>query len=283
MSDQHSPEQTATAEVELRLGNQLLCTKVTVPTGPTRLEALLPIVQRVADSIVDAAVDEAAEQGRTVSCKKGCGTCCRQLVPISEVEARRVRDLVYTMPEPRRSQVLRRFAEARRQLDTAGMVQTLEERSSWDENRFIDIGTRYFHQGVACPFLEEESCSIHLDRPVTCREYLVTSPAENCACPRKDNIDKIDLPVQVWTALARFDDTTPDEKYVRWVPLVLAPEWADAHPIEPTERPGPELLRTFFELLTRQKAPATAAFDSAQGKPSASEADAGNSSASKTP
>lgn len=283
MSDQHGPDQTATAEVELRLGNQMLRTKVTVPTGPTRLETLLPIVQRVANSIVDAAVDQAAEQGRTVSCKKGCGTCCRQLVPISEVEARHIRDLVYAMPEPRRAHVLQRFAEARRQLDAAGMLQTLDERAHWDEDTFIDIGTRYFHHGVACPFLEEESCSIHLDRPVTCREYLVTSPAENCACPRKDNIDKIELPVQVWTALARFDDTSPDEKYVRWVPLVLAPEWADAHPVEPAERPGPELLRKFFELLARQKAPATAAFEPDDAKASPAEAGPGNSGAASTP
>lgn len=258
MSDQHAADPTATADIELRLGNQMLRTRVTVPTGPMRLEALLPIVQRVANSIVDSAVDQAAEQGRTVSCKKGCGTCCRQLVPISEVEARSIRDLVAAMPEPRRTHVRERFAEARRQLDAAGLVQTLEDRSQWDEEKFIEIGTRYFHEGVACPFLEEESCSIHLDRPVTCREYLVTSPAENCACPTKDNIDKVELPVQVWTALARFDATAPDDKYIRWVPLVLAPEWADAHPAPPIEQPGPELLRTFFELLARQKAPATA-------------------------
>jgi hypothetical protein len=34
---------------------------------------------------------------------------------------------------------------------------------------------RYFLQGVACPFLEAESCGIHPDRPLACREYLVTS------------------------------------------------------------------------------------------------------------
>ena len=38
------------------------------------------------------------------------------------------------------------------------------------------LGREYFQLGIPCPFLEEESCSIYHDRPITCREYLVTSP-----------------------------------------------------------------------------------------------------------
>jgi hypothetical protein len=39
------------------------------------------------------------------------------------------------------------------------------------------------------------------------------------------------------------------------VPLVLALEWAAAHPDEPA-RPGPELLRALFERLTNRPVPA---------------------------
>ncbi|HEY5241787.1 MAG TPA: YkgJ family cysteine cluster protein [Polyangiaceae bacterium] len=41
----------------------------------------------------------------------------------------------------------------------------------------IDAGVAEVIRGetVSCPFLEEESCSIHPDRPPICREYLVTS------------------------------------------------------------------------------------------------------------
>jgi Fe-S-cluster containining protein len=213
---------------------------------------LLPIVQRVANTIVDSAVDEVVEQGRTISCTKGCGACCRQLVPISEIEARGIRDLVRSMPEPRRSHVMARFAEAQRRLADAGLLDKLHSRADWDEDAFMEIGTRYFHQRIPCPFLEDESCSIHLDRPVVCREYLVTSPAANCACPTKDNIEKVPLPVQVWTALARCTQADPGAKYCRWVPLVLAPEWADSHPDKSQARPGPEVLREFFERLAAQ-------------------------------
>jgi hypothetical protein len=40
-----------------------------------------------------------------------------------------------------------------------------------------------------------------------------------------------------------------------WVPLVLAPEWADNHPEEPSPRPGTEWLREVLERLTGQKIP----------------------------
>jgi len=115
-TDPENDDRTAIVDVEIKLGDRNLAAKFSVPAGPTRLMDLLPIVQRVADAIVDSAVADVEQQGKSISCKKGCGTCCRQLVPISEVEARRIRDLVYNFPEPRRSQVLARFAEARSRL-----------------------------------------------------------------------------------------------------------------------------------------------------------------------
>ena len=54
---------------------------------------------------------------------------------------------------------------------------TAEERT--------ELAYEYFKHGIACPFLEDESCSIHPDRPMACREYLVSSPAENCRAPRR--------------------------------------------------------------------------------------------------
>ena len=151
-------------------------------------------------------------------------------------------DVVKTMPGERRQSVRLRFETALSALD----------RHFAKGQPLLAIASEYFAMGIACPFLEDESCSIHLDRPVTCREYLVTSPAANCACPRKDNIDLVPLPAKVWTALARFDEGDPKSKYCRWVPLVLAPEWAEAHPNTLPSRPGPELLREFFERLAGQ-------------------------------
>jgi Fe-S-cluster containining protein len=246
---QQPESSTVRATVDLAVGEYRLQATVSVPAGPTSLRTMLPVVQSLADGLVSIGERAVQDKGKTVSCKKGCGACCRQLVPITEVEARRLADLVKEMPEPRRTQIQARFAEARRRLQESGMLQRLLHRTGWSGEEFQRIGLEYFYLGIPCPFLEEESCSIHPDRPITCREYLVTSPAENCCRPTARNIDWVPLAVKLWRELARFDKVEPGSPYLRWVPLILIPEWAEEHPDDLPPRPGPEWLRELFERL----------------------------------
>ena len=241
------------ARVQLSGPEWQLRTTVSVPKDPMRLKELIPLVQTVADAVVNATIKSVEESGQRISCKKGCGACCRQLVPISEVEARQIQDLVNALPEPRRSEIRERFAEARRRVEQSGLLEKLLRPEQWSDDEVRSLGLSYFFQGIACPFLEEESCSIYSDRPISCREYMVTSPAENCSQPSAETIDQVQLPFKIWPALARFDKVAPLGRFIRWVPLILAPEWADAHPAEPPERPGMELLRELFEHLSGSK------------------------------
>jgi hypothetical protein len=103
---------------------------------------------------------------------------------------------------------------------------------------------------VTCPFLEDESCSIHVDRPIACREYLVTSPAVHCQDPSAETIERVEMPKSVWNAVARLDPVAPSSRFIRWVPLILALEWAEAHPEEAPPCPAPDLLRAVLERLT---------------------------------
>jgi Fe-S-cluster containining protein len=226
--------------------------EVTLPAGPTRLGSLLPVFQKMADGLVDLSAERAGAEGRAVSCRKGCGACCRQLVPISEVEARAIGRLVEEMPEPRRSEIRARFARARERLAEAGVLAKLEDRQAFKDADAPTFGRSYFHLGIACPFLEDESCSIHADRPIACREYLVTSPAVNCADPRPGTIDPVELPGKVWTALARADSAGRPGRFIAWVPLVLAPDWAAAHPDASEPRPVEEVFKGVFAELARR-------------------------------
>jgi hypothetical protein len=113
----------------------------------------------------------------------------------------------------------------------------------------------YFRLGIACPFLEDESCSIHADRPVACREYLVTSPAEACAQPTPQTVRMIRLPLQVSHALGRIDEGGEPGSDRRWVPLIVAPAWARAHPVVPAKRPGTDWIKRLVENLTGRDVP----------------------------
>lgn len=248
-----SEESTAemkTANIELSSPEWEMQFKLTVPAGPTTLKELLPLAQTLSNAIVDATVQLVEERGAKISCCKGCGACCRQLVPISDVEARRIAELVQTMPEPRRTQVLARFQDALRRLAEAGLLEKLHHQERWHTEGYTEFGLEYFHLGIPCPFLEEESCSIHPDRPVTCREFLVTSPAENCRNPTAETVKSVRLPMRVGPALALFSTLDSAPQFVRWVPLVLALEWAAEHADPPAVQTGPELLGQFLEHLT---------------------------------
>jgi Fe-S-cluster containining protein len=222
--------------------------QIKVPTAPIRVVDLLPVLMSFDDAVVGAYEKDTLRQGKTISCKKGCGACCRQLVPISEVEAQYLTELAAEMAPQRRNQVETRFRLAREELERKGMRDRLLRASGQiapDELR--QLTADYFACGVPCPFLEEESCSIHLHRPLICREYTVTSPSERCADPSQQDIDRIAVPIHFSDLLRRFADGKGDRPY-RWLPLVLALNWASQES-EPMPRlPGPQILENFFRL-----------------------------------
>ena len=251
--NQTDPHDRLTADVVLAVEGHRLQMRVSVDAGPTPVRDLIPVARAVAGAVVDIAVARSAEEGQAISCKKGCGACCRQMVPVGESEARQIRHRVESLPEPRRAEVRRRFEDAWRRLDDAGLFEVLQSRESWTPEDVERRGLEYFRLGIPCPFLEEESCSIHAERPLSCREYLVTSPAECCAAPTRENIDTLRIPLSVWPALALCDRPATGP-FIPWVPLVLAPRWADDCP-PPAARPGPEVVKQLFENLTGRPVP----------------------------
>src|SRR4051812_28384908 len=110
---------------DLSLAGYQLKIQMEVPTGRKRPIHLLPLFNSVANALIDVAETMVAEQGRSITCKKGCGACCRQLVPISLSEAHRLRELVNELPEPRRSEVRARFSAARARLAETGLLELL--------------------------------------------------------------------------------------------------------------------------------------------------------------
>ncbi|HEV2679517.1 MAG TPA: YkgJ family cysteine cluster protein [Rhodanobacter sp.] len=243
-------EQTAsvTATVDLVLDDQPLRMQLTVPAGPATPGQLLHLLRGLTDAVVDSAVEKSAAQDKPISCRKGCGACCRQLVPIAPTEAHRLRQLVDAMPEPRRNEVLDRFEAAHAKLAATGMLDRLRAPARMDEASRRKLGIDYFRHGVACPFLEQESCSIYAERPLACREYLVTSPAAHCAEPTPDSIDCLPIAARVSRALWKLE-ANQDRAGLSWVPLITAMEWAQVHPEAQPTSSGPAQIESLFKLL----------------------------------
>jgi Fe-S-cluster containining protein len=246
-ADVSEPADRVTFATDLRVGDEVLHVTGSVPRGDARVADLLPAFQRFTDAVTAAATRRVEADGARISCRAGCGACCRQLVPIGEAEARRLAEVVAAMPAERQAHVRARFAAALAALERDGLLERLRHPETIDSVRAV--GLEYFARGVACPFLEDESCSIHPERPASCREYLVTSPPERCADPGPGRIALVPLPARVSQAIHRLREEGGDGR-ARWVPLVLALEWAAAHAAAPPPMAsGMAILERFMAAL----------------------------------
>ena len=228
-------EAHSTATLRLSVGDLRIAHPITVPTGPVPAADVVPALQGLVNAVVAA-----AEAGKAISCRKGCGACCRQLVPISRTEAERLLSTVAALPAGRRATLEARFARA----ESALAAADLKERKGRPDR---ELSTGYFALGIPCPFLEDESCSIHPDRPLVCREYLVTSPAELCAGPEQEGVTPVPVP-KVSSAARGLQDEREE-----WFPLALLMDWAKARPKAGVRRTGPEWIQRFLKGMSAKR------------------------------
>ncbi len=247
-------EALVTGQLALRIGQDTCHLEITVPAGPVTLDALLPVFHGLSDGLVELAEAREIADGRRISCGAACGACCRQAVPIAPSEARGLALLVAAMPSERRAAIRDRFRHAAARLAQAG-VETATDAASQSPEAADAFGAAYRTQGVACPFLEAESCSIHRVRPAACREYLVTTPALRCGAASLGGVRSVPLSGHVSLAVLAVDRALEGHGSVL---LVDALDWAAAHLAPPPSRSGPELIEAVFARLAEQLAAAFA-------------------------
>ena len=174
-----SCQQTRKCPIRLDLPEGRIEAEIKLPQGPMRLVDLAAMVLGLSSTVADMGARIAANLGRQISCSKGCGVCCRQLVPLSPPEAIMVAELVVSMPTDVRTCIQQRFASAVKQLERSEFLEKLtrlQDSSSLSDEEMEALTKEYFLQQIPCPFLEKECCSIYESRPSRCREYLVISP-----------------------------------------------------------------------------------------------------------
>jgi Fe-S-cluster containining protein len=256
------PDNWVTGEVVLSINGEPLKMQMTVPATPVKPHRMLPVFQKMTNSFVEMSALAAGTRGETVSCRMGCSACCRHPVPISEIEIYYIAELVENMPEPRRAEIKKRFQEADEHFQAMGWFDRMKQvgdltLTSSEETVAEEVNKaamEYFREGVPCPFLDVDAgaCSIHENRPLACREYLVTSPAANCSNPSADSIKKVDLMMKPSHTL-RFVGSTGT--FTGFIPLIRALELAESFPERFEERTGERWAADFFSKLTHRHIP----------------------------
>ncbi len=256
MTDDFTPN-TVTVEFKFAVGNGSFGASVAVPEGQCNLTELLPSLQNFDSALLNAITTELSEAGLSVSCKAGCGACCRQMVPLSIFEAEALSAWISTLDPETHEILAQRFHQALLKLSSSGLIDRLVTED-WlaDTDYAQQLVLDYFYQGVPCPFLQDESCSIHPIRPLVCREYLVTSDPARCADPKVLGADPVGLPTRLSRTLNRMGaEIEPGTR--GWIPLVFLFAWKEsgANPGSKFSGTGPEVLYEFVRRLEFVKKP----------------------------
>jgi len=247
MKKKKAPQTFIDAQLKLNIGGENCEINLSVPKGTTRPNALLPFARALTNKTVDVAVKEFTKDGEKISCKKGCGACCVQLVPISDTEARELTKLIKTFSKAKQNALMNKFESARKQLIDTDLWERLNHPETIGDDQMRSLGHEYFSQQIACPFLEDGACSIHPVRPLSCREFLVTSPAVYCTDPNEHDVVTVDIPTRISNAFATLGENDP-QYTTAWIPLVLAPYWQQIHPKQVSKKTGPQWVE---ELLAK--------------------------------
>ena len=155
----------------------------------------------------------------------------------------------------RRSEIKNRFDAAWRHFSEIGWFERIDDCINLSPPERERIVLEYFGENVACPFLEDECCSIHEACPLACREYLMTSPAKNCWQLAAETIRMIELPIKPSDTVRKITNSRNLNQSVNFVPLVLALEWATRNADEFPEKTGEQWMASFFTNLTKSDIP----------------------------
>jgi Fe-S-cluster containining protein len=242
-------------EIALNTPAGQLTTGIDVPTGFVPVTAIVPVIRRLGEEAQALELARSLENGKPVSCRKGCAACCRMMVPLSPPEAFALRDYVRSLSVERQEHIAERFARSKSVLLAHGLWHRLldmgETAEPPDDAALEPINRDYYALQLACPFLEDEVCSIYEERPAACRELLVTSPADWCQDLIKNHVEPVPVPVRIGPALGlvwgELTNTSP-----RLIPLPTAIDWAERHQRENQSTwQGTQLLDRLLDKVWR--------------------------------
>jgi Fe-S-cluster containining protein len=260
------PVNLATAYGRLR-------TNLIVSEDDMGLAAFMRSAISVGQELVDLMEAAYERAGKPASCAKGCASCCRQEVPISAPEALLLAECAAALPDARRQGVAVRFQAIRDRVraGNAGGRDLPTGTGSAEAKAHVKAqGLAWFRERLDCPFLENEACVAHEDRPFTCRNHLAFTEARHCFEPETGQVRVMNPRFSIGTVMALLAAEFMGEEPVK-LPLAALEDWIRMHPEYAARRfPSGELANRFLGLLedfTKRSLPVKAAAPAASPTP----------------
>lgn len=219
---------------------------------PVRLSDLVPLARLLSAKIVSIVKQNIKDRGGTVACRANCAQCCRYLVPLAIPEAMYLTNEVGAMAQWKRALVNEFcFSTARTILESTpkDCVEEFTNIGHRTSSKSKDVSDWYRQINLPCPFLLDNLCVIHEQRPIACREHLVVGSAADCD-PNSANLPQVvQMPVSILEVLAHLTSEL-EQASVEAVMLPFALAWCDDNrEYFQHTWPAPELVRRFINVL----------------------------------
>lgn len=252
-----TPKKTRRIRVslELKLADDVLKLEAPVTDAKTTAVELIPAFQAFTNQVVAHSIKLTERQGKTISCKAGCGACCKQPVPVTLIEVEHLNRVVKKMPDREQQRIRAIFAHHLEVVEEAGLIDKLRNIPALEPAEKRELAAKYFKLGLECPFLENQSCGIYPDRPLECREFLVTSDPRYCAELDAEGIEHIDQQMHMAAALRKLSADSHNAAGRGWVLMIFALDLAKSGRLRFKKKPSKEWVKGFLQYATDKSIP----------------------------
>lgn len=164
------------------------------------LAHMVPVVRDVCSRVLARVEQDLDRKGSGVPCAVDCAVCCRFLIFLSIPEAFRLVEDVLALPVAQRDSVMVKAADLYKRFQSQ-LSQPVPPESQ-DETPEAKLFRCYRASEPDCPFLDQETCSFYLNRPMVCREHMVSGSAQ-CASTGEQPPDVV-VPISMAETLAQL-------------------------------------------------------------------------------
>lgn len=240
-------------EVKLDIFGKRLHICIDAKNTPAKLSDLVPLARLLSTKITSITRRHITNNRDVIPCRPSCSQCCRYLVPLTIPEAMYLTEEVTAMAQSERTFVEESFLMAARcilELTPKHFVEKLTKTEPLTHSKLKDISDWYRQINLPCPFLLNGLCTIYEQRPVACREYLVTGSASNCKADGTNYAQRVKMPVSIFEALTQLTSEL-ERTNTEVIILPFAIAWCRENPEYFKHTwPASELVRRFINVLT---------------------------------
>jgi len=239
---------------ELEIAGKTIPFDINVTTEKATLADIVPLARKLASKLAITVRESIKEKGQSVPCRKGCCACCNSLIPMSVPEVFRMSEELLLMPTETSNRILRDCIHtAEKILEKSRRTDCLKDFSKNGKPRISQINKWYGELKLTCPFLSEGLCILYEQRPLACREHIVTGTSNPCQKDHKCRPNVVQMPVSILETLGQLAGEL-EQSDVEAIMLPFSFAWVQDN-IQRAERrwPAVEMVKRFIEIL-KQKA-----------------------------